>query len=301
MSLQQPNDGVARALLPGVNLKVSVVVASAVAQEGRLKHGLQAAAASLLGQALTGAALMVSLQKDESRVNLQLECDGPLRGLLVDASASGDVRGYVKNPHVAVELAEGPFRWRAALGNSGFVSVLREVSQGEYYRSSVELTQMSLADDLNKYFAVSEQVATRLALDVVPVGDEPLALVAGVLIQTLPDGDGEALENLGAELPGRLRAALTSLQTVTAQRLLTAVFAEASPEIMATYPLRWRCSCSKEKVVSTLAALGRAEVQDILDTQGSTAVTCQFCSTRHEVTFHDLMALLESMGATPRD
>ena len=301
MAEQRSTDGVARALLPRINLKVSVVVASSAAREARSKHQLQTAAASLLGQAMAGAALMASLQKDNSRINLQLECDGALRGLLVDASASGDVRGYVKNPYVDVELAEGAFRWRGALGNKGFLSVLRDVGEGEFYRSSVELTAMSLADDMNKYFEVSDQVATRLALDVISAPDEPLTLVAGVLIQALPDGDAKALEGLGAALPERLRTALTSLQTVTAETVLTAVCAELSPSVVMQGPLQWRCTCSKDKVLSTLASLGRAEVQDILDTQGSTAVTCQFCSTRHEATFHDLIELLEAMGATPRN
>ena len=300
--MEQPKstDGVARALLPRINLKVSVVVASAASQEARSKHRLQTAASSLLGQALTGAALMASLLKDNSRVNLQLECDGALRGLLVDAKQNGDVRGYVKNPYVDVELAEGPFRWRGALGNRGFVSVLRDIGDGEFYRSSVELTEMALADDLNKYFEISEQVATRLAIDVVSTSDEHLAVVAGVLVQALPDGDAKALEALGAALPAKLHDAVRS-GVVTAESVLRAVCDGLSPEMTMNGPLQWKCTCSKERVLETLASLGQAEVQDILDTQGSTAVTCQFCSTRHEATFHDLVAILEAMGANPRN
>ncbi len=294
-------DGVTRALVPKLNLKVSVVVASAAAREARSKHRLQTAAASLLGQALTGASLMASLQKDNSRINLQLECDGALRGLFVDASASGDVRGYVKNPFVDVELAEGAFRWRGALGNKGFLSVLRDIGEGEFYRSSVELTAMALEDDLNEYFKVSEQTETRLALDVVAEPEEHLAVVAGVLIQALPDGDMKALSSIGASLSKRLHDALRALPVVTPETLLMAVFGDTSPNVTMTGPLQWRCTCSKERVLATLASLGRAEVQEIFDTQGSTAVTCQFCSTRHEATFNDLVVLLESLGATPRN
>jgi hypothetical protein len=57
----------------------------------------------------------------------------------------------------------------------------------------------------------------------------------------------------------------------------------------------------KATATGSSPSLCRAEVQDILDTQGSTAVTCQFCSTRHEATFHDLIELLEALGATPRN
>ena len=108
---------------------------------------------------------MAALQKGQQRVNVQVECDGPLRGLFVDAGADGTVRGYVKNALFQLEAVEGEFKWRPALGNSGFLSVLRDVGS-EYYRSSVELKALSLASDLNYYFDTSEQVTTRLALEV---------------------------------------------------------------------------------------------------------------------------------------
>lgn len=46
----------------------------------------------------------------------------------------------------------------------------------------------------------------------------------------------------------------------------------------------------------TMSALGARELQEIVDTMGSTAVTCQFCGTRHEVTLLDLFELLEKLG-----
>ena len=159
------SDAVVRALLEQPNLKVSVVVVTEVAREARRRHGLASAAATLFGQGLAAGALLASLQKDESRINLQLECDGPLRGYFVDAAVNGALRGYVKNPHVEVELSEGEFQWRAALGNSGFISVLRDVG-AEYYRSSVELQSMQLAEDLNHFFRASEQGPTRVFLEV---------------------------------------------------------------------------------------------------------------------------------------
>ena len=158
-------DTIVRTLLQDSNLKVSVAVLTQTARDGRQRHHLKAASASLFAQGLLGGALMASLQKGETRINLQLECDGPMRGFFVDAAAAGDIRGYVKNPDVDVELSEGVFQWRAALGNSGFISVLRDMG-GEYYRSSVELVSMRLADDLNHYFKTSDQVATRVALTV---------------------------------------------------------------------------------------------------------------------------------------
>lgn len=287
------SDAIVRALLHQSNLKVSVAVMTQTAREGRRRHGLKAASASLFAQGMVGGALMASLQKGETRINLQLECDGPMRGFFVDAAANGDLRGYVKNPHVDVELSEGVFQWRAALGNSGFISVLRDVG-GEYYRSSVELVSLRLADDLNHYFKTSDQVATRVAFTVQREGREGLGRVAGVLVQALPDADLEALKRMGADLESRLHDAVAHAAELTAPGLMGALF-PGVPVILET-PVRFTCTCSRERAISTLENLGAHEVQQIVDTLGSTAVTCQFCNTKHEISLPDLFAILERLG-----
>ena len=103
-------DALMRGMLADKGLKASVAVVTKAAREGQKLHGLHDVSAMLLGQALAAGALMVSLQKDQTRVNVQLECDGPLRGLFVDAGANGDLRGYVKNPYLDVEGHRGPMR-----------------------------------------------------------------------------------------------------------------------------------------------------------------------------------------------
>lgn len=289
------NDSVVRALLGLGNLKVSVAVLTHLAREARARHHLQSVSATLLAQGLLGGVLMASLQKGDTRINVQLECDGPFRGFLVDASADGTVRGYVKNPSVDVELARGEFQWRAALGNSGFISVLRDIG-GEYYRSSVELVSMHLSEDLNHYFKTSDQVPTSVALTVQHGEAEALDRVAGVLVQALPDADLEVMSSLSATLESRLVETVASLssQPLDASTLLKALFPEAQQ--LAQTPVRFACTCSKERAMDMLEALGVKEIQDIVDTQGSTAVTCHFCGTKHEIGLADLWVLLERLG-----
>lgn len=290
-------DSLLRALLDEPNLKLSIAVTTDVSRDARRRHQLKSASASLFAQGLTGTALMASLQKGETRINLQLECDGPLRGFFVDASTDGKVRGFVKNPDVELELSSGAFQWRAALGNSGFISVLRDIG-GEFYRSSVELKSMHIAADLNHYFTTSDQVATHASLAIHRVGDEGLGRVAGVLLQCLPGGDEKVLQQLSVDLDARLQAAVETIEPLTAAALQQALFPEARS--MLETPIVFACTCSHERAMATLQALGVDEVQDIVDTMGSTAVTCQFCGTRHEITLPNLWTLLERLGRPQR-
>lgn len=286
-------DARVRAIWADKGLTASVVVATRAAREGQKLHGLHDVSAMLLGQALAAGALLASLQKDQTRVNLQLECDGPLRGLFVDASEDGGVRGYVKNPYLAVEGNPGPTRWLPALGNSGFLSVLKDLGGAEYYRSSVQLEALDLSVDLGHYFVASEQVATRAALAVVRDGAEPLGAIAGIVVQALPDGDLPALEVLGAGLTARLAQHALGADARGLLGHLLPAFTELS-----STPLVWRCSCSKERVLNALSALGVDDLKDLLETKGGAAASCQFCGKRHEASADELRDLIARMAAT---
>jgi molecular chaperone Hsp33 len=267
------NDGLVRGVLPAADLKWAVCLTAGLTREAQERHVLSDAAAALLGEAIAGATLLAALEKGITRINLQLECDGPLRGLFVDASADGGVRGYVKNTELA-GLA-------AALGRGGYLSVLRDIGRGEHYRSSVELAAMQLAPDLERYFAVSDQVPTRVAL----------TSGGGVLLQCLPGADPAVLERLGAPLAETLPKALASGSAATAAR---ALFGEEPFDVLATYPLTWRCPCSKDRVLRALATLGSAELLDIIAKEGKADAKCQFCGRAYEVSGDELKTLLPS-------
>jgi molecular chaperone Hsp33 len=295
-------DELVSGLLKKTDLRVVLVTTTGLARRARELHRSEAAAASLMAQGLTAAALLASLQKGESRINLQLECDGPLRGLFADGDTAGVVRGYVKNPLVAHEGAAGEYRWRPVLGNKGFLSVLRERGGGEYYRSSVELEHFELARDMEHYFAISDQVPSRVLLPVLPGrGDgapEPLGAVAGLLLQPLPAGDREAFRTLGERLAADFPRAVETHGDQGAGALLKELLPEPDLEVMSRYPLGFTCSCGKERVKRALLAMGREELEDMLAKEGQAEADCHFCTTHYVVSGEEIRELLASAGPT---
>lgn len=283
------SDALLRVFFPQHDLKASVVLATDTAREARRLHGLRPTSAALLAQGLAGGALLASLQKGATRVTLQLECDGPLRGLLVDANSNGTVRGYVKQPGIEVESA-GVFRWRPALGNKGFLSVLRDRGESDFYRSSIELEAFELAEDLERYFTISDQVATKVALGVVTGPARELSAVGGALVQALPSGNATVLGDLGAKLQASLDRALAA-PVQTAAELAARLFEGMPYEVTGTTPVSFLCTCSREAVLSMLAALGKAELESMIAEQEKAEVTCQFCGTKHTASAAELSAL----------
>ena len=285
-------DRLVRGLLPSEGLRAVHVRVSETARIARMLHGLYPTAAHLFAESLAAGLLVASLQKDRSRVNVQLECNGPVRGLFVDADLEGNVRGYVRHPHV--HFPGDPVAGaRAALGSSGFLSVMRDLGGGNFYRGQVELLAMGVAADLGRYFAESEQVATALDIAVVPHPDEPLGDVAGVLVQRLPGGHEAALEAMRARLAaGAFREALA--RGSGAQAAIAAVAGEGF-ELLADLEVAYRCGCSLERARMAVSALGRQGILDVLESEGEAVVTCEFCRQRYVVGDEDLRDMVRRL------
>lgn len=290
------SDELFTALLPGSGLRVVVALTTGVSREARRLHAAEAGSAALLAEALTGVSLLAALQKEKTRVSLQLECDGAVRGLFVDADG-GSLRGYVKRPGLAVLGAEGAFHWRPLLGNHGYLSVVRDLGQGEFYRSSVELEAFELGADLERYFAVSDQVETVARIRTVPAGAEVLGAVGGVLLQKLPQGDAASLLDHGRRLTAEAldRALLDSGGSGPA--LLRSLFPGMELDVLAKRPLTFHCGCSRERVHRALLALGPAELEDLLEKEGQAEATCEFCTTRYVIPGDELRTLIGSASS----
>ncbi|ABC80197.1 Hsp33 family molecular chaperone HslO [Anaeromyxobacter dehalogenans] len=273
-------DRLCRGLLPQRGLRAVFVRVGDTARMARVLHGLYPTSAHLFAQGLAAGALLGALQKEQGRVNFQIECDGPVGGLFVDADRDGNVRGYVRRP--AVHFPGDPDRAaRAALGGSGFLSVLRDPGSGQYYRSAVELEALDVAEDLRRWFAASEQVETALDLAVVGRDGEPLAEVGGLLLQKLPDGDaaaiGAARERLAA---GALRAALA--RGATAQEVIRDVAGDGF-ELLADEEVAYRCGCSPERARAAVSALGREGIEQVLAEEKQAVISCEFCRQRYVI------------------
>jgi molecular chaperone Hsp33 len=273
-------DRLTRGLFPAHGLRAIFVRVGDTARMTRMLHGLSPTAAHAFAEALAAGALVGALQKSKGRVNLQLEGNGPLRGLFVDADPEGNVRGYVRAPavHHPGDPAAAVVR---ALGTDGYLSVIRDLGGGQFYRSAVDRRGEPLAGVLRRWFAASEQVETALDLVVAPKGDEPLGDVAGVLVQTLPDGDVAAVEAVRRALAG---GALTrALQAGgSAQEVLAAVAGEGF-ELLADGEIAYRCGCGPERARAAVSALGPDGVAEVLASEGKAEVTCEFCHAHYVV------------------
>jgi molecular chaperone Hsp33 len=287
------SDRIVRGILGGQELLVVVGTGTIAARAARERHGLATSSAQLLGEALLAGAMLAALQKSEgTRVNLQVECDGPARGLLVDADPAGRVRGYVRAKAVRFGQGSGRFDARPLLGSSGYVSVLRDVG-GTFYRGAVALERGELSRDLEAYFAQSEQVETALQLEVLGEDGDELGWVGGVMVQRMPAGDPAALEAVRARLHGGAFLAAVEAGARTPEALLEALFGPGALETSEERAVEYACPCSRERVLRALQTFGPGELFDMIHKDGKAEADCEFCGRHYEVSRDELQAILD--------
>jgi molecular chaperone Hsp33 len=285
------SDELVSAIFQQHDVRVVLAITTGLSRHARGVHQAHPASAAVLAQGLTGAVVLAALQKERTRVSLQLECDGPLRGFFADADTEGKVRGYVKNRLVEFVGEPGRYHFRPVLGNKGYLSVLRDLGAGEFYRSSVELKAVDLEKDLEHYFQSSDQVVSRLKLVVAGSPGEELGQVGALLLQALPDAASGEVARLGERAAG-FEAALGQ-PFKSAAALLTQLFEGEDLEVLARYPLAYACTCSRERVERALLSMGAQSLRELIEEDKRADVTCEFCMTHYVLEEAELRALLE--------
>ena len=230
-----------------------------------------------LGRLLTGGALLGCLLKGKQRLALMVEGNGPLGRLSVETDAEGRVRGSIRNPHAGLPPKEGRFDVAGAVGRAGFLHVWKDLGLKEPYQSMVQLQSSEIAEDLAWYLTSSEQVPSSVALGVELDSSGAVAAAGGFLIQSLPPGDEEQVEQLVARLQELPPTTSMLRQGLTPGEILKRLFAGTGFLVQAEVPLSFYCPCNQRQIEGVLTALGKEELLRLAEEQERVEVTCEYC------------------------
>ncbi len=273
-------------------------VTTSVVEEARRRHGAAPTAAAALGRALTASGLLSATLEGHQKVTLRILGDGPLGGIVTDTTASGDVRGYVQNPEVHLPLSgRRKLNVGAAVGR-GTLHVTRDLGLRWPYHGSAPLVSGEIAEDLAYYLAQSEQVPSVVSLGVLVEPDGRVSAAGGFIIQLMPGADPSLRDSLEAHV--RTLPPVTQLlrQGLSSADLARIAVGELEVQVVEERPLRYRCSCSRERVEGVLMLLGAEEVDALLE-QGRAEVTCRFCGEVYVLDRDALRALRERLRGGP--
>jgi molecular chaperone Hsp33 len=255
-----------------------------------------------LGEAVAATGLLASTLKFQGLLSLQLRGEGPMHLMLVECTDGLALRAVARFRNVPEthDLRE--------LSGDGTLTVTIENEDAPTrYQGIVPLAGATMSECLREYFESSEQLPTRLWLRA------DAASASGLLLQRLPvssrptgvteSGTGGVLEE---EIEDAWRRVQLVADTVTAEELaglddrdlLRRLFAEDDVRMFRSAPVFFRCRCSRTRVANMLRALGREEVDSVLEEFGQVEVRCEFCSRAYRFDAVDAAALFAPGGDT---
>ncbi len=285
----EDQDEIVRGVLTDVPVRVVAAVTTRVAREAARRHRAGPAGAIALSRGLTAGLVLATLTKDDERVTLQVLGDGPLGGITVDANGAGTGRAYVKHPLGGTLGAADPRTSRvslaAAIGQSGVVSVIRDLGLRENFSGTTAIASGEVDEDVERYLTESEQIESALARDATAAEDGRVVGSAGILVQALPgEASIEVALSRGLFTDGALARVVAAGLPPTGDDLLRAVFTGRLGEIrvLDRRPARFFCPCSRERAGESLAMLGEEDLSSMILDDGKAEVICNFCRARYE-------------------
>lgn len=290
--LASAKDRIYNFLLAGGAVRGAILHGTRMINEMRANHELGILETLVLGRAYLGAGLMSADLKGSDRISLKIECAGPIKGLIAEANAFGEVRGFLKN--VPIPLSEPMQNFDLApFFGEGFLSVIRYLEDAKQpFTGNIALKFGNIAQDLANYYLTSEQIPSAFNLSIKYDKAGEVIGAGGLFLQAMPGAD----ESLTAELE-ELVIAFPSLGDVLSegqepQDLIQHIFQKHTPHFLASKRMEFMCHCSPERLSSILAMLPPDELKDIRDNGPfPLEMRCHYCNTLYYFSKKEIQAI----------
>jgi len=245
------------------------------------------------------------------KLSLQVQTKGAVRMIATDYFGPTDegepawMRAYASFDRDRLDDS-APF---AQLGE-GYFAVLIDQGKGTTpYQGITPIAGTALRHCAEAYFAQSEQLPTRFALSLgqsrEPGGTDHWR-AGGVMLQQLPKASpyvagggsgeggllkpGDIVEGEDAENWNRANHLLDTVEDLeligpsgAPTDLLVRLFHEEAPRVYAMQPVRFGCTCSKDRVRNSLSIYSAKDIETMTTEEGIVTADCQFCGAHYRL------------------
>ncbi len=281
----EPADSVLRAITDDGAFRVitarttQTVRAAIAAQKGR------GPTARTFADLITGAVLFRETMAPKLRVQGILTAPGGQGSLVADSHPSGDTRGLIQLPdgHTDLDLSGG-----------GLLKFMRTLPSGKINQGVVELQPAGgVSQALMAYMQTSEQVVSMVSVGTLTRGEDVIA-AGGYMVQLLPEVEHgplmvmtERLRDFESIEP-QLGDHSFSPAWLLDQLLYGMPFTRLEER-----PVSFNCWCSDLRVMSALATLSRADIEELLSDGEVLFINCEYCGSEYRILPSRLRGLLD--------
>ncbi|NLC95875.1 MAG: Hsp33 family molecular chaperone HslO [Bacilli bacterium] len=289
------SDYLVRALAFNGTIRIYAVNITETVREAQRRHQTLPAATAALGRTMAVAAMMGAMLKGRESLTVKVTGDGPIGEILVDANATGEVKGYVANPDVHFQYPDGKLNVQAAVGTNGEITVIKDLGLKDFFISSVNLISGELGEDFTYYFAKSEQTPSSVGCGVYVDTDNSVLSAGGFIIQVMPGATDETITTLENILKSIKPVSQMLYEGYKPEDVVKAICQDNDYQIISKLDIKFVCNCSKERFAEGLASLGKDEVQKIIEEDHGAEVVCHFCKERYYYTENELQEIINDM------
>ena len=257
---------------------ISAISSKKLTERARTIHRSTPVVTAALGRTLAATSIIGStLKKNGATLTVRINGGGPAGSIIAVSDDEGNVRGYVQNPSAtAPRIMEGKLNVGGVVGNKGMLSIIKDFGEGEPYRGAAELVSGEIAEDFAAYFATSEQIPTACAFGVLVGIDHSVLAAGGYIAELLPGAPVGIIDALEKNIAAT-GAVTDTLIKHNAEALVAMVMSGFSPKVIERKSVEYKCSCSRERVLSAVLSLNKSEIEDMRSQGEPIETTCQFC------------------------
>lgn len=276
-------------------VRIYAAITTNIAQEAQQIHTLWPSSLVALSRVLTISAIMSCTYKSNEFLNIKVNGNGPV-GLITVEATDGKVRGFVHNPGVYLSYNNGKLAVREAVGDEGFIEVIKDLHMRAPFSSTSELTSGEIAEDFTYYFAKSEQIPSSVGLGEFIDKENNIIAAGGFLIQVMPGCKEEHIAKLEQKLANLRSCAEMIKDGYTPEDIINEI-TDGDYELLETKDLSYECNCSKERFKKGLKSLGKTEIKAILEEDHKASITCNFCNSTYDFNEDDLKEIILELEA----
>ena len=143
-----------------------------------------------------------------------------------------------------------------------------------------ELVSGEIAEDFAYYLAKSEQTKSIVLLGVLLEHGE-VSAAGGLMIQLLPGAGEDEISYLEKRASGFPEISFLFKEGFTPAQIIDLFMGDPDLVYLDGQEVEFKCNCSRERMLSGLAALGKNDLEEITKDGKPIETVCRFCNSKY--------------------
>lgn len=286
------NNYLVKAIDKTKKLRLLTISAKDVVSQAQKRHDTWSAASAVLGRTMLGSLLLAGAElTSNEELTVRLLGNGPVGPAIVTAKADLTVKGYVKNPHIALPAkANGHIDVKKAVGQ-GWLEVTKDMGLKEPYTGQVPIVSGEIAEDFTYYLAKSEQIPAAVGLSVFVNPNNSIGAAGGFMLEALPGASDSLINSVTKRIKALPQLSSAFLDGMTPEKLAERILG-VDCKILEKDAVAFSCDCSKAKYAGILETLKTSQLEDMIKQDHGAELTCSFCGNKYHYTEVELKEIL---------